>query len=289
MLIKIVLFVFYSFFLSNILIFAQSSDIDKNSSVVYHLDLIEIPAINRLKEKSVYADIINHSEKNPYSGQSRSTNAHETAHFIHNVLMNAHTISTKKPMNGFYVLNGKAAVIEEPKMKRSFVKNFVPLKLRSYRWKTYFEKSDWEDRPLYILDEWSAYIIGGKVCVDDIKNNRHDGKYTDGVSGCLDFTIYSLSLCIAVKKFDPDYWHNNEQFKAFIIFQLIESNKIFLAGRGEELLKSEKQDNLLRNLLDSEEAQPHRDFLNEEFNGLWLDEKTRTSVMTDIIYQSFQK
>lgn len=289
MLIKIVLFVFYFFLLGNTLIFAQSSDIDKNSSIVYQLQLIEIPDNHILKEKSIYADVINHSENNPYSGETRSTNAHETAHFIHNVLMNKYTISTKKPMNGFYILNGKAAIIEEPKMKRSFVKNFVPLKLRSYRWKTYFEESRWEDRPLYIVDEWSAYIIGGKVCVDDIRNNRHDKKWSDGVSGCLDFTIYSLGLCMAVKKFDPDYWHNNEQFKAFIMFQLIESNKTFLAGRGEELLKSEKQDDLLRNLLDSEEAQPYRDFLNEEFNGLWLDEKTRMSVTTNVVYQPFQK
>lgn len=289
MLTRIFYYVFCFLFLSNGFIFAQSSDINKNYSIIYNLKLIEIKNTNRIKERSVYADVINHSESNPHSGETRSTNAHETAHSIHNVLMNRYTIAEKKPINGFYVLDGKAAIIEEPKIKRSLVKKFIPLKLRSYRWKTYFENSSWEDRPLYILDEWSSYIIGGKVCVDDINNKRHDNKWTDGVSGCLDFTIYSVGLCMAVKRFDPEYWENNEQFKAFIMYQLIESNKTFLSGRDKEFLKSERQDNLLRDLLDSDEAQHHRNFLNEEFNGLWLDEKTRMSVTTNVVYQSFQK
>lgn len=255
------------------------------------ISFVDVPIFGEIiKEQSVYADVINHSKTNPHSGESRATNAHETAHGIHNILRNQHSISLKKKVNGFYALQGRGVIIEEPKIRISFVNHFVPEVLRSYRWKLYFEdQKDWDDRPLYILDEWSSYIIGAKVSVDDVKNNRHKEEWYDGVSGCLDFSIYSLGLCMAIKRSDPEYWDQNTQFKNFVNMQLHESNAIFLEGSQLEEFKSERQDKLLYQLLNSKDAEPHRDMLRKHFNGVWLNESTVTTSLIQTTYKVNQK
>lgn len=254
------------------------------------ITFVDVPVFRNPQEDSVYFDVISHYKENPFSGESRSTNAHETAHGIHSVLRNHYTTLLKKPVNGFYVLKGKAVIVEEPKIKISYVNNFVPKNLRSYRWKLYFEdQKDWDDRPLYILDEWSAYIIGGKVGVDDVKNNRHKEKWYDGVSGCLEFSVYSLGLCMAVRRADPDFWENNIQFRSFINLQLHESNATFLEGCKLEEFKSERQDKLLKELLNSNEAEPYREMLRKYFNGVWLNEATITTSIIDTTYKVHQK
>jgi hypothetical protein len=258
--------------------------------VELEIKFVDVPLFREQADGSIYSDVISHYKENPFSGESRSTNAHETTHMINNVLRNAHTELFKKPFNGFYVLNGRGVVIEEPKIKKSFVNHFVPKNLRSYRWQGYFEEEkDWDDRPLYILDEWSCYIVGGKVCIDDVKNNRHVEKWHDGVSGCLDFSIYSLGLCMAIKRGDPEYWEKNVQFRSLVCLQLHESNATFLEGCKMEQFKSEKQDKLLKELLTSEEAEPYREMLRKYFHGVWLNESTITTSIIDTTYKAHQK
>lgn len=253
------------------------------------LMIVKVPIYQHIiHEKSIYADVINHSQHTPHNGNSRSTNAHETAHGINSWLRNQYRLNNKK-INGFYLLEGKAIILEEPNIKKRDIKFFVPDILRSYRWKNYFEEDAWDDHPLYVLDEWTCYIIGGKVSVEDVHLGLLKEKWSDEVSGCLDFSIYSLALCLAVKKLDPEYWHNNTQFKSLMMWQLLEANKTFLEGHHMEVFKSKRQDELLKKLLYSEEAQPFRELLVNEFKGAWLDDGTRNSVLLINEYNPLQK
>lgn len=242
-------------------------------------EFIQVPEYRKASDDSILSDVSKHSKKEPFADGSRATKAHETAHGIHSELRNFYRASLKKNVNGFYALNGRGVIVEEPNIKMNQVNYFVPENLRSYRWQTYFvqQKMYWDDVPLYIMDEWSAYVIGGKSCVQDYNKGIYKDGWTDGVSGCLDFSIYTLALCMAIEKNDPEYWKNNVQFKKFVSWQLKEAYETFVEGRKMDMFKWDKQDLLLKELLTSQEAEPFRRLLKNEFNGVWLDVPTKVS------------
>lgn len=224
-------------------------------------------------ENSVYTDVLSHAKGNPFGdGSGRSTNVHETAHGIHAEVRNAWTIKLGRRVNAFYALDGKAIVVEEPSIRKSDVKRFVPQNLRSYRYNLYLEKqTEWDDTPLYVCDEWVAYVLGAKSGIEDVKVGKHNGEWSDGVSGCLDFSIYTVALCMAIKDGDPEYWKANKQFKSFVIWYLKEAKKTYLEGRRMKEFQWETQDKLLREFLTSESASSMRSFVKEELEGVWLD------------------
>ncbi len=240
-------------------------------------EFVEVPVFREVNEVgTIYADVLSHSKRKPVGDKDgRSTNVHETTHFINNYLLQKY-YNPDKIVNGFYVLNGKGVLIEEPHFKRHLVQKFVPETLRSYIWLTYFEKDEsdgWQDRPLYILDEWTAYILDAKSAVEDArKAKENDVKITsvDAVSGCLDFSIYAIALCMAVKEHDPKYWETNIQFKSFVMYQLKEACATFKSGSEVKEFATENQSKLLKEFLTGEGAKPYRDFLNTEFEGVWL-------------------
>ena len=252
-------------------------------------DFVQVPVYREILDNSVLSDVSKHSKKEPFADGSRSTKAHETAHGIHSELRNSYRASLKKKVNAFYVLKGRGVIIDEPNIKMNQVNYFVPENLRSYRWQTYFvqQKMYWDDAPLYIMDEWSAYVIGGKSCVQDFNEGIYKDGWTDGVSGCLDFSIYTLALCMAIEKNDPDYWKNNIQFKAFVSWQLKEAYETFVEGRKMDMFKWDKQDLLLKELLTSQEAEPFRRLLKKEFDGVWLDIPIKVSLEQEH-YEDYQ-
>jgi hypothetical protein len=249
---------------------------------------VEVPIYRQIAIDSVLSDVVSHIKGQPFRSGAKSTQAHETAHGIHSELRNSYSSSMSKKVNGFYVLQGRGVIVEEPKIRKSQVNYFVPENLRSYRWQTYFiGQNAWDDTPTYIMDEWSAYVIGGKSCVDDYKKGTYKDGWTDGVSGCLDFSIYTLALCMAIEKNDPDYWKNNTQFKSFVSWQLRQACDTFVEGRSMDMFKWDKQDLLLKELLTSKEAEPFRKMLKQEFDGVWLDIPTKVS-LEDEQYEDYQ-
>jgi hypothetical protein len=230
---------------------------------------IQVEKFRNYSGDSVYADVLSHSKDRPYGdAHGRATNVHETAHGIHAYLRNKY----RGGQNGFYCLKGRAVLIEEPKMRKSRVAEFVPQNLRSYRFNTYVSgQRAWDSTPLYLYDEWTSYVLGGTANVDDVKNGRYKKGWTDGVSGCLGFSIYAVATCMAVEKYDPDYWENNKQFRNFTIWMLRRAHETFMIGREMEEFKWDKQDRLLNELLTSREAEPMRKFIREHLEGVWLD------------------
>jgi len=235
-------------------------------------EFVEVPTFRNQSGDSVYDDVLSHSKDRPFgNGHGRATNVHETAHGIHSYLRNTHGSSGRK-VNGFYVLNGRGVIIEEPRMRKRQVAEFVPQNLRSYRYSTYITgQGAWDDTPLYIYDEWTAYVLGGMTNVEDVQKGRYSGGWTDGVSGCIGFSIYAIATCMAVEKYDPEYWKTNQQFRNFTIFMLRQAHETFMIGREMEQFKWDKQDRLLEEFLHSEAAAPMRKFVREKLNGVWLE------------------
>jgi hypothetical protein len=235
-------------------------------------NFVSVPTF-RESEDSIYGDVLSHSKGKPYGDSGgRATNAHETAHGIHSYLRNTYSRLYGKKVNGFYCLQGRGVILEEPNIRKSQVNKFVPENLRSYRYKLYLAgQKEWDDTPLYIYDEWVAYVLGGMTGIEDVENGRHKEGWTDGVSGCLGFSIYAVSVCMAVKEHDPEYWESNKQFRNFTIWMLHKSQETYRIGHRMKEFSWKDQDDLLKELLTSESAAPMREFLEEHLDGAWLD------------------
>jgi hypothetical protein len=235
-------------------------------------EFVEVPESRKNSEQSVYGDVMRHSQESPFGDKNgRSTNVHETVHGINSYLRNKY-YESKKVVNGFYALEGRGVIIDEPNMRKSNINKFVPESLQSFRYALYIDGSQaWDDKPLYIYDEWTAYVLGGKCNIEDVQNNRHKGEWSDGVSGCLDFSIYSIALSMAVKEIDPDYWASNKQFRDYTIWNLREAYKTYIVGHKMDQFKWDKQDALLKEFLSNPEAETMRKFVKENLEGVWLD------------------
>lgn len=233
------------------------------------LELIKLEKVRELPDTCVYNQVMNYSISKPFGdAHGRSTNVHETVHGINSYLRNKHH---KENANGFYAGNGYGIVVVNPKLKLRQVQNYVPHSLRGYRYKLYFEQQlgDWDDTPTYHIDEWSAYIAGAESAVDDAIQKIGIVEKSDSVSGSLEFSIYCVALAMATRDLDKDYWTNNLQLKNTINYFLIKAEKVFFEGK--DLYPSQKQETLLKNLRESEDAKYIREFLISDFQGIFIN------------------
>lgn len=222
--------------------------------------------LNQNNYETIYEDVISQSKKSFGNQHGRSTNVHETAHIISSRERN----KFKKEMgdcNVFYCLKGRIVVLKEPNSKISDV--FVPKELRSYRYNLYFKEQlkYWNDSPTYILEEWSAYILGAECALDDHNKKIHTEK-SDAVSGCLEFSIYAVATSMMIKEKNPEYWEKENNFKKFMVFNLKRAENAFYTGK--DIFKFKKQDELLNNLRNSKEAKELRRFMKNEFGDFFL-------------------
>ena len=237
------------------------------------LDLVKIPKHRTWDVYDVYSDVLSHSLDKPFGdNHGRYTNVHETAHSIHSQLRKIYKPLFKKSVNGFYCLDGQCAIVEDPNIKIRHVQKYIPDILKSSRYKLYLveQLQYWDDVPTYILDEWNCYVLGAECAVDDAKRKRALEK-TNAVSGAIEFSIYATALAMAVKNHDPLFWETNNQFKAFIKYNLLRSERAFSAGAGIPEFANKEQDRLQQALLNHPDAEPIREFLKNEFDGIFVD------------------
>lgn len=260
----------YAIVILGTIIINQGFCADRQVPIGLELTLIE--KFRDLPDTSVYNDIINHSKDKPFGDRhGRNTNAHETVHGINSYLRNKYSRETEKNLNGFYAGNGYGILLENPNLRLRHVAPYVPKSVRGYRFPLYFEQQlrDWDDTPTYHMDEWAAYIAGAECSVDDHNNKIIYSEKSDSVSGSLEFSIYCTALAMAVKNMDKNYWENNTQFRSAIQYFLIKAEKVFFEGK--DIFPSQKQEILLNNLRNSDDCLEFRQFLKEEFQGVFID------------------
>ena len=212
---------------------------------------------------SVYGDVLSHCKK-PETKESRYTNVHETSHYISSEIR-----QTQKPgNNAFYILDGEAVVIEEPPITIKDVAEYVPPKLQGLRYKTYLvdQRRHWNEQPLYILDEWNAYVLGGLCAIDDFQNKRKLEK-TDALAGMFEFMIYSTALAMCVQDKCPEYWEKNKQFRDFIQYRMDTSSMIFAIGREVPQFTSLSSDQLYKTWHNSDEGKEFQNFIDKYFTN----------------------
>lgn len=237
---------------------------------IEQVDFIEVNQVsNIVQEDSVYAGIINYSHDPTLDIKNRMTCAHETTHMINAGLRNS--LKKGKNINVFYLPTGWACVIEEPNMRKSQVAQFIPSNVRGYRYSTYVTgATEWDNQPLYLVDEWSAYINGAMVGIDDVNNNRYTDGWTDGVSGCLELSLYCVALSMAIEEYDKEYWNNNVHFKSFMKWNLQRAYNTYMIGKDYPEFKWDKQEEFFRRFQESPSTKEMRDFITEHFDGIGL-------------------
>jgi len=135
---------------------------------------------------------------------------HETTHELNSKIRNKHP-----GCNAIYVLHGKACVIQEPKVTLTQVACEVPDDQRGSVYQMYLRSQAryWNDQPLYVLDEWGAYLNGAE-CYEDFVDSANAAH---SLALAAEFQNYADSLQRCVAEFDPDY--DSSQLERFMAYQ----------------------------------------------------------------------
>jgi hypothetical protein len=182
-------------------------------------------------------DIENHvppSMGTTYRDINKTTWAHESSHGIHSYLNNTYRKGTRS--YGMYVGNNKAAMIPQPNIKISDVAKKIPQSFRKVRYQLYLidQAKEWNNDPLYVYDEWNAYVNGATT---GIELNILEG--TDYLFSCLEFNVYSLYLCLTAKELDPSY--DSKQLLEFTAWNSVRSMTLY--NKGKDVYLQEVQQN----------------------------------------------
>lgn len=220
----------------------------------------------RTSENSYYGEILNRTD-NVISGHERATNAHENIHMINSYYANK-TFGKKR---AFYITGEQKVFYTTcPRMMKNDIRAFIPQSLRGFRYRTYLDGAqDWNDIPIYILDEWVAYIGGAMVAMQDYEQKTARDQ-SDRMCGALEFSIYTVALCMTIDQKDPGFWEREKGFKGFVQKMLDKSQDIFYKGRNVPDFASSTQEKLLNALNNSEDAKPIREYIRNNFNGVFL-------------------
>lgn len=220
---------------------------------------INVPVLRPMevvKRSRVLADIESRMPPNHgYAFPSMPmTWAHETSHGLASRLRMQ---QGGRKCNVLYCLQGRAAVIDEPRGTLSAVAKLVPRSLRGPSFKLYLVEQQryWQNEPTYMLDEWTAYINGSE-CGSEV---AEDGWHYELLQAC-NFCVYSLAMAQAVSTSDPQYDHT--QLRAFVRFNIGRTRAIWqrLEASGVNDRHVQQIRAYLNTFRTAAEAQSLRDF-----------------------------
>jgi hypothetical protein len=158
---------------------------------------------------------------NQYRDKDLVTWGHETTHGI-----NSHIRNSQHNKPAFFHPPNIVILLDSPKITIADVAKVVPQSLRGSRYNTYLiqAQKDWNSYPLYIFDEWTAYVNGSLVGLE-----HQEKAVTDVMVGPLEFSYYALSLCLAIEQKDPQF-AQNKQFREFVAYEIKLSYLVYNKG-----------------------------------------------------------
>lgn len=222
--------------------------------------------INVESGDSLYADVINHCPKYKeyLVGSDKISSAHEVTHCINSDVRNA----AGGNVNAFYHMRDRAIVLPEPKCRKSDAVEFIPQSLRFSRYSTYVSgQSEWDGQPLYLWDEWTAYLNGAITGIDlDARKELSRDEYgSDWVFAPLEFVTYGVAVLMAADKHD----HLDDLIIKFSRFILRRSFNTYF--NGKTVFPWQGLDDLYTKLKSGSEAASLRSFMQQKLNYVVQD------------------
>lgn len=133
--------------------------------------------------------------------------AHEGTHGVNSQIRNS---AGRERVNAFYLLDGRAVILSEPRFSLSQIIALVPREFQ----RDVLAVAAWNDQPLYALDEWTAYTSGTLCGLDRELHGLSPGRDRSGCSHSLECAIalsaYAAAVVEAVDRFDPNYTERDE-------------------------------------------------------------------------------
>lgn len=207
-------------------------------------------------------DIESHMPANhPYRDKRHVTHAHETTHGLNSRIRSQEiTIVNGLPIpqstannNASYVLNDKAFIAAEPPTTLSIIASKVPDSLKGMAYRLYLidQQRYWQNQPLYVFDEWSAYTNGLNTALDE---NGGDGTYSDTLQ-MIEFIIYSLTLATIINKTN---YNDTDNINKYVKWQITRCMQLYNKATKISQLMSESITNYLNKLKTANDGEPLR-------------------------------
>jgi hypothetical protein len=190
---------------------------------------------------------------------------------------------TGQRADGFYLLKDRfALVVEPPKTKVSDVAAYVPASLRGSRFQSYLvdQAATWNDTPTFILDQWNCETNGSAVAVE-LATAGAFATPRDGVSGALEFTVYSLALGLAVETLDTSYFTTYAQFREFLAWEAERAMGLYRAGAALTSLAAATQDAYYAAWKTSADGKALRNFARRTFGAAYVTEVLEIAAATE--------
>lgn len=233
------------------------------------------PALGQAAWGEQLTDIARHlpsSYGTQYWDDDPATAGHETSHGIH-AHLRVYVDTSPERVNAFYVLDDRAAFVVEPDMRKSDIAPHIPASLEGPRYDLYITgQTAWDDTPLYVFDEWNAYVNGAEVAVGMAEDGLWARGWRDAVMGPLEFTAYAIATVKAVAEEDPAYFAADVQLKAFTAWNIRRAMTLFEAGRVMEDFAWEDQDAYAAALRTGAGAEALRAFARDTWGAAWCQE-----------------
>jgi hypothetical protein len=194
----------------------------------------------------VVTDIDSHLPAgHPYRDSDRITWTHEGTHGINSLLRNKYGCS------GFYVLENRAVLIQEPATTLAAVAHLVPLSLRGEVYNLYLVqmRGYWNEQPTYVFDEWIAYTNGTEA-----RQRLGIQDRAETVRYMLEFCVYATCVPQAAGSHDP-------QMRAFIVWQIERAMVLYRA--------SGITSDYLTRLRTAPDAESLRHYMRDYFGTAW--------------------
>jgi hypothetical protein len=157
-------------------------------------------------------------------------------------------------INAQYLLNDTAQVLPEPDFAKSDIVTYIPDFFRGFRFATYITgQQEWDSSPLYVWDEWSAYINGAMCAVELVQNGTNKPDGSDWCRAPLEFCAYGLAVTMLAAdngKLDV--------YKQATTIMLTRAFNAFFAGRT--LFPFDGQEEYYTAWRSGEEGKLYRDF-----------------------------
>lgn len=209
----------------------------------------------------------------------RATDAHEGTHGIHFSLRYARQqeggFEVGAKVNTLYVLDDRYVMLLEPPMSKAEVAARVPQPLRAFRFQLYVaEQEGWNDRPLYLWDEWVAYTNDCATMIDREQAGLTEDLAVlhDSVQGPLEFSVYALATLLALSEEAPQHLADHPALAAFTAWNLRRAFELYELGRTIPRLRWEESEAYVAELRTGASAAALRDLARALWGPDWTKE-----------------